>query len=479
MPAASLNLGEGTAPTWGGAGQGQLYFDSADGQLHYLRSDTGASVGPITVSGGGGTVGPSNVIFVEDGGNDLTGVRGDASKPFASLQGAFNAAGIASGDQIRIGPGQFNVGAPLTWPAGVNSLSIVGSGTALDGGTFLFATALVSPLLVPPSNMSALTLANMGLSNNGGACLYADGTGGGNTYMDGGLYLLNLTMSSPSPVALYASLVNRLVVRGIFCPTGGITLNTCVAQDFINVVLNSAAGPLKVGWDDDNADKPFAARAPIPFQAVRGVDILLQKQAAVRFAGDCEFSGTIGGDPASPLDYALTMVAPSIEFYGRAVYARFLDGFNSAFPDYPGNVLIDFTGARFSTSAMFEIAGAAANRQYVRGNGLISQSVDCRQGVDFFDRYADAGTGAYITSGGGTVTPGRWTGDVTQSALTVTASFGLTMGFAPGYVIVTSNDAASGGLVSNTWTQTGVDVTAISAATGKSYIAAFWHQTAV
>lgn len=52
--AGAPRLGHGTVPAWGGAGEGTLFFNQADGLLYYRRSDTGVVVGPISTGGGGG-----------------------------------------------------------------------------------------------------------------------------------------------------------------------------------------------------------------------------------------------------------------------------------------------------------------------------------------------------------------------------------------------------------------------------------------
>lgn len=50
--AGNIRMGDGNVPAWGGAGEGSLFFDSADGQLYYRRSDDGTIVGPLSAGGG-------------------------------------------------------------------------------------------------------------------------------------------------------------------------------------------------------------------------------------------------------------------------------------------------------------------------------------------------------------------------------------------------------------------------------------------
>ncbi len=59
-------------------------------------------------------------LYVETSGNDSTGERGRADKPFATLAGAYGAKGVAAGDLIRIGPGTFSISTMQLIPHGVS-----------------------------------------------------------------------------------------------------------------------------------------------------------------------------------------------------------------------------------------------------------------------------------------------------------------------------------------------------------------------
>lgn len=60
--AGAARLGQGTTPSWS-AGEGVLYVDEADGQLYFLRADTGAVVGPLG-AGGSSAVGVQHHLLI-------------------------------------------------------------------------------------------------------------------------------------------------------------------------------------------------------------------------------------------------------------------------------------------------------------------------------------------------------------------------------------------------------------------------------
>lgn len=129
MVAGRLSLGLGTPPS-PSLGTGTLYFDSADDQL-YIIDGAGATVGPITSGGGGGTgVVASNVLYVQtpaNGGDDATGTRGDSTKPFSNIGPALAAAN--NGDVILVGTGLFEAPVQISnWNATLLDITIIGSG---------------------------------------------------------------------------------------------------------------------------------------------------------------------------------------------------------------------------------------------------------------------------------------------------------------------------------------------------------------
>jgi hypothetical protein len=95
-------------------------------------------------AGNGGGGGFSTGVYVDVAGDDITGERGDPSKPFLTLAAALAAS--ASGDTIFVGPGSFP--AAFTW---LDSRALAGSGVGATvvgnltysptGGTSVFFSA--------------------------------------------------------------------------------------------------------------------------------------------------------------------------------------------------------------------------------------------------------------------------------------------------------------------------------------------------
>ena len=48
--AGEIKFGDGAAPTWGGAGQGSIYFNGIDGKPYARNSQTGAITLAVTVA---------------------------------------------------------------------------------------------------------------------------------------------------------------------------------------------------------------------------------------------------------------------------------------------------------------------------------------------------------------------------------------------------------------------------------------------
>ena len=102
----------------------------------------------LNATGGGGSTLVGKNLFVDSiNGDDGTGTRGDAGKPFLTITAAVAAA--SSGDVVRVGPGTFAFGTTkLQMPAGV---SMIGSGIDVSIITQTSVSA-VHALIAPASN---------------------------------------------------------------------------------------------------------------------------------------------------------------------------------------------------------------------------------------------------------------------------------------------------------------------------------------
>lgn len=84
-----------------------------------LRSNLSRTFADLLYSGIG-TASVGKTIFVDSvNGNDSTGTRGDASKPFLTVGAALAATGITTGDVVFVRPGTYNLTSGITLPTGV------------------------------------------------------------------------------------------------------------------------------------------------------------------------------------------------------------------------------------------------------------------------------------------------------------------------------------------------------------------------
>lgn len=87
-------------------------------------------VGMSVSSSGGGGGGFSTICYVDVAGDDATGVRGDPSKPFLTVNAAL-AATTTAGDTVLVGPGTF--ASAITWDTENRNLCGSGAGVTVLG----------------------------------------------------------------------------------------------------------------------------------------------------------------------------------------------------------------------------------------------------------------------------------------------------------------------------------------------------------
>lgn len=480
MTAGAIKLGDGTAPAWSGAGEGVFYFDSGTGAPVALNSQTGATV-PLG-GGGGGTVGPSNVLYVDVAGNDFTAVRGDASKPYATVQAAVAAA--QNLDQVRIGPGQFNCDFQnITSPAAALVLSIVGSGQDL---TALIRTAGSGDFISAPSTQKLLSISDLSVIDlvAGVNTIAADGLGAGTKYLENGLWLVNVRVRAASTsLALKAAFVGALYADSLDLSLNSgasFSVNTCRITRFDRV---SWGNVFYLKRNVSQPDSPSSLSAThidrITNAYTVAGNVYLGNQPNVEFDANCYLGSGLSVDPFGPFLDVFGFSVPKIRFYGTAVFAIDFFSGSAGMPDTPTALLLDFSGAKTASLAV-KVSGFTGNRQDVRADGLICPTITAADGIDIYDRFADGAQPTTITASGplgndGTYNPARWSGVVTLAGAAAPAPFGFYATNVPHSVVATTSDLAMGSVAAIAIANDSATVDA-STPLGDVYVAAFWKQ---
>jgi hypothetical protein len=418
--AGDLILGEGTVPAWLGAGKGQVFFDSADGQFYARRSDTGAIVGPIGTGGGGSPAGPLQAVYLAAAprGNDGTGTRGDPTLPFLTLKAAI--AACQSGDVLYIGPGTFPITAAIdvpVWPLGLDALSIVGSGRGVTILSMFGAPVAGMHLINPVPTAFYLEVADLtaqtGFGAAGSHVINADGSGGGGSFMDpftgGGLFLRNVILSASGgggAHALHARFCAAIFIDGFLSLTGETHFLTS------NVIMCSNARffATNIFWDDDDVDRPSIGRAGSDFDATSfGAALVIGGQADVVASESCKASLLTTG--ASLSQAPVSLEVPRLEYRGSVTGNVVFDGVSS-WPDATVNMSINFSGMRCSGTFAIRKAGTVnpANPVQMRG-AFVQGALTARQGMDVTAHGALMGTALFATPDPtGSITPSQWVG---------------------------------------------------------------------
>lgn len=261
---------------------GQLALYAKGDKKPYCKDDTGLET-PMFGGAGAVVVGPPNAIFVDPvSGNDGTGARGDASKPFLTIAAAFTATGLTAGDVIVLYPGDHNIA--VTPPEiGVSSIAILGYGKdltrvvcAVNAGFVVATTASLNSKLV----MRGMTIVT-GVTDTG---VSVSGAGGGGTFMGAGVVLEDVHFDAAG-TGYALAFCERIALRGVTC-SGSATIDTCgPMEDHGRPIRDCHTGNLSLSFDDDSLDKPAAGRERIEFQDCTFGSILLDTQPMVRLFG--------------------------------------------------------------------------------------------------------------------------------------------------------------------------------------------------
>lgn len=451
-------------------------------------------------------VGPTNVVYMSTTGNDSTGRRGDASRPFLTLQAAINAAATTK-DQIRIGPGTFAVsavpGTPLTWPASMANISIIGSGTSMrmdsNGpcGTVIedlvTTTSLLNLFIAPPSSgyINGISLENLSLKAPSSATVVvANNTGGPVSQYgyNGGITLKNVIVYGASG-GLDGDSINNLTLENVEFYGCGVSLKNCSIKNVQDVKIGANLSIVA----DLSVSVPLSF-SPATQQEFKNCTIYgnlyLGGQANVLFDRACVVGGSITSG-ATLLSIVgtppFTPHRPHIRFFGRAGNVA-LSGATPLPNIYSPNIMVlDFTGAEISSGTGLNLVmgtislevAAGGSRQKVKADGLVAGTVDIGNAVDYFDRFMDLSKGSVSTTGGGTIAPHMWTGGfiaTLPSAVVplVNGANPLTTYGNPTTVHVTGTAVAQGVFAVSATSTTSITVDS-SGAGGGAYVTAFWN----
>lgn len=367
--------------------------------------------GPITVLSG--IVGPSNVLYVDVAGSNTTGTRGDASKPYLTVQAAVNAA--STGDQIRIGPGTFTSTAAITRPVGVTRLSFVGSGSGPLGLTASCVTTLISsssafPLFDLGVNLGLVSMQFEGLllaAAAGGTVIRADGSAyAANGFAGNGVSFTNCHITGTAALDLKYTRnwqFTNCIVNGTQSIVSGGTHTFDQCKNGGTCTYNyDGADPLRT-----TNQLAIVFRGPGLAQPVGALNIVLSGQA--RFYGDAACTLTSLTGNVLSVSAALR---PSIVYNGTVGTIDFQSTAAKMLPDTTANsITLDFTGCMLTgASALFEVAGAAA-QQTVNMTGATgsaaAQTIRANAGIALTARGNAFRAPTYVTAGTGTINPGQ------------------------------------------------------------------------
>lgn len=332
-----------------------------------------ASVAAALSAGGAGSagvVGPLATVYVEPPtplgrGNDLTGVRGDASRPFATLTAAFGA--MQNGDTMVIAPGSYAPPAgpiPAALLQGVIRASSGASATVIDA-----QGSGVPALNFDGAPRELWRVEGVRLAQDPGAlALSADGTGqpAGSYFTNGSLALSNVVITGGDVLARYVGTLVGAFTVGV---SGGLwKLNTCNTVFFASAQF-LAGESMEIETDNDDPLSPTLGATQL---------------GPVRFDGGCVFpAGTItcvkqGGVYAAPgsvlpqvTGSGLSKAIAGPGFFSQVSIFGICELVNfsalGAFPDVQG--VIDLSGAQVDGVSVIAQTPGAVNTLRVAAGG--------------------------------------------------------------------------------------------------------------
>ena len=365
------------------------------GALKLVGVPTGSpsSVQLVDASAAAG-LGPfATVVYVDQvRGNDLTGARGNANLPFATVQAAINA--MQTGDTLLGAPQLFTITAAITIPAALVRFAVAGP-TPIGVVSFSNPSGIFQIRQTTAGQPVFSLGTNLGLTKAHFVNVaMTPGTGAKAILADGSAYAVNTFLSSGLRCDF-----SSVTVDAKYCAVTPIQLNGCINNSDLSVV--NCAGITLNGMPNFSGSLLATYDATDPLSPTNQTLVTLRNGSQVGGVA----SGTkltIGGQVTLYVDQTssvggLTAIglsvvgakAPSISFCGYVGSVGGID-FNTAgaeLPDTATALTLDFRGARFyyltaqsslATAVVgpaainIKIAGAAANPQTVRMDATMS-----------------------------------------------------------------------------------------------------------
>lgn len=450
MTAGHVRLGQGTPPTVP-LGEGALYFDAADQQLYAIDA-AGVTVGPLGGGGGGGGVTAANVVYVQtpaNGGNNGTGVRGDSSKPFATLAAALGAA--LNGDIVSLGAGSFTGPGDLnTANPSLNSITIVGQGQKdtliVSPGAELFITDYATNNVV----WQKFVLARVGLVGSGLAnILTADGSGAPSATFfprsaSTGFALFDVDLSQGGTNGLAVGACGSVRLERVYQRDNSQAVSLFVINVANAEVRDCAFSQI---LDAINFSSPWAPPIPSPgsvYERVTVETVFLGAQTQSRWV-DSSVTVEVKDDKLSVGGAPLQ--GPVVEFQGGSIVSIDLGAtsFTKIPDDGTANMLFAFADVRIVNVAA-EVKAPAVNRQTVRLVGCtVSGTATALDGIDLdaaTSTFAQPTASALVTVGSGTIRPRFFDLPITPTLAGITlVNFGFVLPSPlPAYVVALESD---------------------------------------
>jgi hypothetical protein len=414
----------------------------------------------ISGSGGGGVVGPANVVYLNEGGNDGTAQRGNAALPFGTFAAA--AAAMFVGDQMRISPGFFDLGAG-TDMTGLTSFSIVGSG---EQATHLTGDGTGDLIRLPNVAGAGGLVEISGLRMTaplGTRCIIIDGNGGGGTTGNAFLHDLLLTADAGAE-ALRIQFCDNIRLDSITTVQGQIVLsdsNIDIARDIFCQGAALTDG-INFGWQA-SADAPTRTTSYFTSVECQLANIIISGAPDINVDITCVFGGVSAG---SLLDDG--GILPNI-FFSADVGTT---GALFTLPDTatPGTN-VNLSNITLRGAITVEVAAPAANRITVPMlymELLNSSLITIGDGIDAIALgFVMDNVGLATTPGTGTFTPAQigFSGRLLGAGAT-TVSFGFTAGGPPNFVTAIARSLAASPLACTAKTAASVDISSTVGGSG-------------
>jgi len=371
-------------------------------------------------------VGPSNAIYVDVAGNNATGTRGNAARPFLTLAAALAVA--QSGDEILISPGTFSsLAATVTLPALAN-LIIRGSGESA-GDTVLTANADVDVITLNPANRSLL-IENLRITalGTGRGVVGTGGAGIAGAFLNSGLKLehVDITTKDGATDALAITEANEIILFDVQAAASSSSFLTC---SNIRLRGESTLGAVQQTFNNADANKPAAAQS-VGLHLRAGATI-----GAWTGTGEPLITADPGSTIASMTGATLAVsggLAPVFQVHGSVGNCTFTGGATTLPDGAVTPTVVNFSGAvltgnAYTFSDAADVTNQAINFTGVRTSAAVTLTSGLRCKMD--ERGSQFAVQPTYTSAGatlGTHLPSKLIVLGTAAIADTTVNFGFT-----------------------------------------------------